>query len=397
MAAPSTAYLNNGNAIRMDEEDLAAAIINSYDALIAAYIYGAADIKALFYLDAIVEVEITDDAATVIGTGFIGLVIVNGANYKYHAAARRFKGSLTSFTDVEVLVNAYIALNDGGLNTLGHSNQPSAATTTDLRAKLASIFFKTAYYEPSTEFGIIVKQTAATPTLADPYFILRTNQPQNADYTLTNVNIGNLTCWVTLYVYSVNKNLEGVRIDLNARTIYVNGDAITLAYQTTKPLNSGEVTGIDTTYFTDGDTTNGFPGGRISTNSGGFTAPTNGFYVSRTKELWYQVTSGFIVDEGVYSSLPPGTSEYKYYELANFACGESVISIRALYLSTAPSITTGSIAPDGLGDGIYRTTSTANTGTIFTVYQSLECPDGGLSCADADKIILYRIGSVTNC
>lgn len=119
MAAPSTAYLNDGNAIRMDEEDLAAAIVNTYDALIAAYIYGSGDIKTLFYLDAIAEVQITDDAGTVISTGFIGLVIPGGFNYNHHASSRRFKGALPVYTDSGALIEDYVALNDGGLNTFG--------------------------------------------------------------------------------------------------------------------------------------------------------------------------------------------------------------------------------------------------------------------------------------
>lgn len=382
MAAPPTAYLNNGSVLAIHIPGVIK--LNSVLALKLAE-YGA-NIKSLFYLDYLLVLK----NPTTGQLGFAGACIVGGANLAYHANARYSRKRLKN--GVEVIV-----FNDGGLNTKGYSTQPGAATTTDLRAKLVSILYKTAYYVPSTEFGIIVKQSAAAPSLNDPYFVLRVNQAQNATYTLTNVTIGNLTSWVTLYVYSVNKNTEGVRIEPTARTVYVNGDAITLAFQNTQPTNSGEVTGIDNTFYTDADTSNGFPGGRISSDLSSFAPPQDGFYVSRAKERWYQVTGGFIVNEGTYTAIPPGFSEYKYYEIANFACGEAVVATRTLLLDQEPIISSGSIAPDGLGDGIYRTAQAINTGTIFTVYQSLECPGGGISCAEEDKIIVFRIGSVTNC
>jgi len=161
MPAGISAYLNNGNALRLDEEDTIGTILTSFDALVAAYIYGAADIKALFYLDAIVEVQITDDAGAVIGTGFIGLVVVNGVNYPYHAAGRRFKGSLPVFDDADALITDYIALNDGGLNTLAKIAINSIPKKFANRIRI-NITALSSFYEASSTFGVEYKLTTGS-------------------------------------------------------------------------------------------------------------------------------------------------------------------------------------------------------------------------------------------
>jgi hypothetical protein len=152
MPAPNTAYLNNGNALRMSEEDLAGGVLANYDALIAAYIYGAGDIKNLFYLDAITEVQITDDAGNIIQTGFIGLAKINGFNYNQHSQAKRFKGSLLAVNDVGVPIDDYVAFNDGGLNTLGKVSFEEILATSIASIQVFATFISS-YYASSTAYG----------------------------------------------------------------------------------------------------------------------------------------------------------------------------------------------------------------------------------------------------
>lgn len=157
MTALNTVYLNGGNAIRMEEKDLAGSVIASFDAYVAAYIYGASDILSLFYLDAISEVQITDDAETaVLGNGFIGLVRPAGVNYDRHASARLFKGALPLDDDAGHPINDYVALNDGGLNTLGDVGTPVvlAAGKQAGNLILSNQLFKSAYHVGTSSYGV---------------------------------------------------------------------------------------------------------------------------------------------------------------------------------------------------------------------------------------------------
>ncbi|WP_316736274.1 hypothetical protein [Pedobacter aquatilis] len=139
MAAPSGAYYNH----HFSANDPSGQLVNHSRAILQA---DKATLLSRFYLDDIFPVNDVD-----FNSGFVGLVYENGNNIRYHnpnrIGALRRRGAnggvQTSYTD-------------GGLNTLAHAGIQQIKITAVNYIKLVT-WFKSAYYDGSTEHGYYVK------------------------------------------------------------------------------------------------------------------------------------------------------------------------------------------------------------------------------------------------
>jgi hypothetical protein len=287
MPAPNTAYLNNGNALRMSEEDLAGGVLANYDALIAAYIYGAGNIKALFYLDAITEVEITDDAGTVIQTGFIGLIINGSYNYNHHAASRQFKGALPVYDDADNLITDYVALNDGGLNTLGNganTSQSSSNSGINLTGN-----FLSSYYDSSSNYGFRHKKNSDSVWASI-----------NSNTVITSQNGGVITMQIPSGIYVAGDSVNVQAFIVNPEGAYYSNTqtftVLRVALVWKGPATFASQAGSASNVSVFSDTQPAGVGSYISTNINGSGNISAGYYTY--DGYWFEIS----IESGINKS-----------------------------------------------------------------------------------------------
>lgn len=239
-----------------------------------------------FYLDYLLITKDKDG-----NEGFIGLVLLGGANYLMHNPDRL--GSVT----VKMPMGVCVSFKDAGLNTLGESGAVQNITVANLAEFIIEPFTSKSAFFVNGSYGVQFNPDGLGWTNVD-YGYLGMNE------TATSIvkNIAeNLDYGQVVQVRSYHLNAEGLFTSGVIKTATVAAGRIDVYYTT---MNASQATAPTVPRWY---TTRGLLTGNLYSNSDATTLATDGYYVDpvgTSSRYWYEVVSGQVIRRG--SAVPGG-------------------------------------------------------------------------------------------
>jgi hypothetical protein len=311
MAAPASAYFNNGNT-KMPAHKAGTA---KYDLLLGIYMvdYNTDSLsKSIFYLDYLFKVA-KKNADNSVSYTFIGGCLAGGSNIKMHNLTTRKSPVRLARKKSNGSLETVILFNDAGLNTLAKSLMIEPADSTFTNFTILTTF-KSAFYSPTTDYFIEVRKADASTPWTKYVTVAGTPPPiperaeQGKEFALGITD--EITTWE---VRATAVNEEGtylspsVFITTSLKPIQLRGPFSTASQAATS-------TGALTTFYIDDysvismDTKmHTTPTGKDASGNGAY--PLGGYYNNGTANQYYRVQDlGLITESGTVTPNPASTT-----------------------------------------------------------------------------------------